>query len=79
MIEFNEFLSIISGGKKKKPTTSNGKDDGTQAIFLFFKDLTAGNMKIDGNENIPFSLFISSQRRRKIMQSMMPDPTAPNL
>ncbi len=27
-------------------------------------------MKIDGNENIPFSLFISSQRRRKILQSM---------
>jgi hypothetical protein len=27
-------------------------------------------MKIDGNENIPFSLFISSQRRRKILQAM---------
>jgi len=76
MIEFNEFLSIISGGKKKK---EGSKDDGTAAIFLFFKDLTAGNMKIDGNEHIPFSLFISSQRRRKIMQAMMPDPSAPQL
>ena len=28
-------------------------------------------MQVDGNENIPFSLFISSQRRRKIMQSIM--------
>jgi uridine kinase len=27
-------------------------------------------MKIDNNENIPFSLFISTQRRRKILQSM---------
>tara|TARA_B110000305_G_C18975904_1_gene419343 strand:+ start:267 stop:410 length:144 start_codon:yes stop_codon:yes gene_type:complete len=27
-------------------------------------------MNVDGNENIPFSLFISSQRRRKILQSM---------
>ena len=28
-------------------------------------------MKVEGNENIPFSLFISSMRRKKIMQSMM--------
>jgi hypothetical protein len=27
-------------------------------------------MMIDGKENIPFSLFISSMRRRKIIQSM---------
>lgn len=27
-------------------------------------------MQIDGNQNIPFSLFISSMRRRKIIQSM---------
>jgi hypothetical protein len=27
-------------------------------------------MQIDGNENIPFSLFISSQRRRRILASM---------
>lgn len=27
-------------------------------------------MQIDGNKNVPFSLFISSQRRRKIIQSM---------
>jgi hypothetical protein len=28
-------------------------------------------MKIAGNENIPFSLFISTQRRKKILASMM--------
>jgi hypothetical protein len=36
-------------------------------------------MNIDGNEHIPFSLFISSQRRRKILQAIMPDPKAPYL
>ena len=76
MIEFNEFLDIIKGGSNAK---EGSKDDGTAAIYLFFKDLTSGNMKIDGNEHIPFSLFISSQRRRKIMQAMMPDPKVPQL
>tara|TARA_B110000305_G_C19314746_1_gene575797 strand:- start:326 stop:469 length:144 start_codon:yes stop_codon:yes gene_type:complete len=27
-------------------------------------------MNIDGNKNIPFSLFVSTQRRRKILQSI---------
>ena len=36
-------------------------------------------MSIDGNEHIPFPLFISSQRRRKILQAIMPDPKAPYL
>ena len=60
-------MGIIKGGKKNK---AGGKDDGSGAIYHFFKDLTNGKMKIDGNENIPFSLFISSQRRRKILQAM---------
>ena len=47
-----------------------GKDDGTGAIYQFFKDLTSGNMKIEDNSNIPFSLFITTQRRRKILSSM---------
>ena len=66
-IEFPEFLQIIKGGSNAK---EGATDDGTGAIFQFFKDLTSGRMNIDGNENIPFSLFISSQRRRKILQSM---------
>lgn len=66
MIEFEEFLKIIKGGN----SSDGGKDDGTGAIYHFFKDLTGGKMKINGNENIPFSLFISSQRRRKILQSI---------
>jgi centrin-1 len=67
MIEFQEFLSIIKGGSNKKEGTI---DDGTGAIYEFFNDLTSGKMQIDGNTNIPFSLFISSSRRRKILQSM---------
>ena len=63
-IEFPEFLGIIKGGSNAK---EGAKDDGTTAIYLFFKDLTSGKRNIDGNEHIPFSLFISSQRRRKIL------------
>lgn len=44
--------------------------EGLGAIYQFFKDLTTGKMQIDGKENIPFSLFISTMRRRKIIQSM---------
>ena len=68
VLEFGEFLNIIKGGSNAKEST---KDDGTGAIYKFFKDLTTGNMKIEGNENIPFSLLISTQRRRKIIDSMM--------
>ena len=67
MIEFQEFLSIIKGGSNAK---EGAKDDGTGAIYQFFKDLTSGDMQIEGNENIPFSIFISARRRRFILQSM---------
>jgi hypothetical protein len=30
-------------------------------------------MQIDGTDNIPFSLFISAQRRRKILSAMWSD------
>ena len=69
MIEFAEFLTIIKGGSKSKE--DNDQSNATGAIYQFFKDLTSGKMKVEGNENIPFSLFISSMRRKKIMQSMM--------
>lgn len=55
MIEFAEFLSIIKGGATN--AKEGAKDDGTGAIYQFFKDLTSGQMY---NEYIPFSLFISS-------------------
>ena len=81
MIEFAEFLGIIKkGGSKskkdapvqevKKKDDKISEDEGLGAIYQFFKDLTQGKMQIDGNENIPFSLFISTCRRRKIIQSM---------
>ena len=69
MLEFEEFLGIIKGGKEGGGGESTS-DDGTGAIYNFFKDLTGGKMKIDGNEHIPFSLFITCQRRRKILQAM---------
>jgi hypothetical protein len=66
MIEFAEFLSIIKGSNISKEG-GGAADDGSGAIFKFFKDLTNGSMKIDNHENIPFSLFISSMRRRSII------------
>jgi hypothetical protein len=33
--------------------------------------LTSGQLKVEENPNIPFSLFISSYRRRKILDAMM--------
>ena len=67
MIEFEEFLSIIKGGSNKK---EGATDDGTGAIYEFFNDLTSDKLMIDGKKNIPFSLFISSSRRRKCHKSL---------
>jgi len=64
MLEFPEFLSIIKGGSNSNDSAS---DDDSGAIYQFFKGLTSGEMKIEGNSNIPFSLFITSMRRRKIL------------
>ena len=71
MIEFAEFLTIIKGGAKSNNQIQHEEpehvvehktkqtDNGTGAIYMFFKDLTNGKMCQQGNENIPFSLFIS--------------------
>jgi hypothetical protein len=50
------------------------KDDKTvliKKIKQFFKDLTGGKMKMNGNENVPFSLYISTHRRQQILAAMM--------
>ena len=68
MIEFPEFLGIIKmGGSKSKSSKNEGENDGLGAINQFFKDLTTDKMQIGENKNMPFGLFISSQRRRKII------------
>jgi len=68
-IEFGEFLQIIKGGSA---AAKEGKesDNGTGAIHNFFKKLTSGELK-GKNENMPFSLFISMMRRKRIIDSMM--------
>ena len=40
-------------------------------IYNFFKNLTSGKLKSQENPNIPFQLFISNFRRRKILDAMM--------
>ena len=81
MLEFSEFLQIIKGGtdtssppeNQDKNDKGSGAVDGADAIYNFFKDLTQGVRKgEDGanNEHIPFSLYISEQRRKMILNSM---------
>ena len=65
MIEFSEFLGILQKGNNSKEETTKD-DDLSGAIYNFFTDLTSGKMKIDGKD-IPFSLFITTMRRRKIL------------
>lgn len=49
-------------------------DENTKAIYEFFKKLVTGEMKTEQTKNIPFSLFISLERRRMILKSIMGDP-----
>jgi len=65
-IEFPEFLGILKKGNNTKDETTKGEDL-TAAIYNFFTDLTSGKMKIEGKNNIPFSLFVTTMRRRKIL------------
>mmetsp|Transcript_12860 Transcript_12860/g.21752 ORF Transcript_12860/g.21752 Transcript_12860/m.21752 type:complete len:122 (+) Transcript_12860:523-888(+) len=67
MIEFAEFLKIIKGGGNSK---EGQKDDGTGAIYKFFKDLTEGKMGKNQDREVPFCLMVSTHRRRKILESM---------
>ena len=67
MIEFNEFLDIIKGGSR----SNKGQLAGTSAIFDFFKKLTTGKLQNPQEQELPFSLFISSKRRQKLLDSMM--------
>ena len=45
---------------------------GSGAIFEFFKKLTSGELKVNSEDKIiPFSIFISTYRRKKILAAMM--------
>ena len=64
----------LSPGKKKgSDSAAPAKDaSGSQAIFDFFKKLTSGELKVDSEDKIiPFSIFISTYRRKKILDAMM--------
>lgn len=48
------------------------QESGSSAIFEFFKKLTSGELKVDSDDKIiPFSIFISTYRRKKILAAMM--------
>lgn len=71
MIEFEEFLKIIKSGSRSnnKQGAQNGVQ-GTSAIFDFFKKLTRKQLRTEKEKNLPFSLFISSRRREKLIQAI---------
>ena len=71
MIEFDEFLDIIKNGSRTNNRDSGQNVPGTTAIFDFFKKLTTGKLQKDQEQELPFSLFISSKRRQKLLDSMM--------
>lgn len=71
LIEFEEFLQIIKGGKATDEGSSQSKEQGQMfKMYKFFKDFTDGTLlsffnKFKGklvdkrNPNEPFSLFVS--------------------
>jgi len=64
----------LSPGKKKGADQAPPAKEasGSQAIFDFFKKLTSGELKVDSEDKIiPFSIFISTYRRKKILDAMM--------
>ena len=73
-IEFAEFLKIIkNGGAGAKAGDKADKAavmTGSGAIYQFFKGLTGGKFK-EKDKEIPFPLFISKFRRKKILDAMM--------
>lgn len=46
-------MSIIKGGAGSKPNEGKQQKE-TGAIYDFFKKLTAGDFKLEKNENAPF-------------------------
>ena len=74
-IEFNEFLAIIKNGSRLNNRQSGLGTQGTSAIFDFFKKLTTGKLQSSQEQELPFSLFISSKRRQKLLDSMMSTDT----
>ena len=66
--------AVSSPSKKKAPESAAAPKEasGSQAIFDFFKKLTSGELKVDSEDKIiPFSIFISTYRRKKILDAMM--------
>ena len=53
-------------------SVEESKADGESGtIFDFFKSLTTGKLQKEDEQDIPFQLFISGQRRQKLLDSMM--------
>ena len=53
-------VNVSKVAKVKNKADSFNEEEGLGAIYQFFKDLTDGKLKIDNNDKIPFSLFIST-------------------
>ncbi|CDW71908.1 ef hand family protein [Stylonychia lemnae] len=54
-----------------KYNKENDESSENQAIYKLFKNLTNGKLKSSENPNIPFQLFLSNYRRRRILDAVM--------
>ena len=83
-IEFHEFLQLVKGGNKTKKkvldgasdkykatAAANQQDEDGDVIFNFFKKLTDGELQPDEDMKIGFGVFYSSERRKKILSSIL--------
>jgi hypothetical protein len=67
-----DFSSGAGSPTKKQQAQPQAQATGSGAIFEFFKKLTSGELKVDSEDKIiPFSIFISTYRRKKILAAMM--------
>ena len=71
-------MSPMSMKAAKAATSTRNKVQNKESIFSFFKNLTSGKLQKDDNPNIPFQLFISNFRRRRILDSIMHGQPVPS-
>jgi hypothetical protein len=50
---------------------TKSKEKQQDTIFSFFKNLASGKLQSSDNPNIPFQLFISNYRRRRILDTII--------
>ena len=74
-IEFDAFLQIVKGGKKKDKMKAHMTDPNNDSdiMFNFFRKLANGELQ-SKERKLPFNLYFGAERRRKLLDAIMVDP-----